>query len=201
MTLQIVSTQGAAFIPPQGSSGQTANSGMPSLSRDPLLERLVQSLLPPEQASEVLRGYYTDALHTTLLKRLASIRDEPEGALSRPKTMKLPYWRLRRVTEYVDRSLDERISLATLAQAAGLSRMHFAALFRAATGMRPHDYVMQRRIQRAKELLAGTQTPIVDVALSVGFQTQAHFTTVFKRVVGFTPYRWRVLRSAEAIGA
>jgi AraC-like DNA-binding protein len=115
--------------------------------------------------------------------------------------MKLPYWRLRRVTEYVDRSLDERISLATLAQAAGLSRMHFAALFRAATGMRPHDYVMQRRIQRAKELLAGTQTPIVDVALSVGFQTQAHFTTVFKRVVGFTPYRWRVLRSAEAIGA
>jgi AraC-like DNA-binding protein len=71
--------------------------------------------------------------------------------------------------------------------------MYFAAQFREATGLRPHDYVIRRRISLAKELLAGSDRSIVDTALSVGFQTQAHFTTVFKRVEGSTPHRWREL--------
>jgi AraC family transcriptional regulator len=75
----------------------------------------------------------------------------------------------------------------------GLTRMHFAAQFRAATGRRPHDFVLQRRIDRARELLGDPELALVDVALSVGFQTQAHFTTVFKRFAGETPHRWRRL--------
>jgi AraC-like DNA-binding protein len=71
--------------------------------------------------------------------------------------------------------------------------MHFASQFRAATNLRPHEFVLRRRVQRAEELLQNTTTPIVEIALSIGFQTQAHFTTIFKRFVGSTPHRWRAV--------
>ena len=69
--------------------------------------------------------------------------------------------------------------------------MHFAAQFKAATGMRPHEYLLRQRIERAKELLAGSQPPLAEIALEVGFKAQAHFTTVFARIVGETPNAWR----------
>ena len=71
--------------------------------------------------------------------------------------------------------------------------MHFARQFRTATGLRPHEFFLRRRIQRAEELLWNTKMPIVDIALTVGFQTQAHLTTVFKRFAGCTPGRWRAI--------
>jgi len=109
----------------------------------------------------------------------------------------LQKWRMKRVTDHVDAHLSRRITLADMAAAAGLTRMHFAAQFRAASGMRPHDFVLQRRIERAQELLRDPELALVDVALSVGFQTQAHFTTVFKRFAGQTPHRWRRLAPAH----
>jgi AraC-like DNA-binding protein len=75
--------------------------------------------------------------------------------------------------------------------------MHFAAQFRAATGLRPHDYVVRRRIEKAQELLRDGSIPLAQVALGVGFQTQAHFTTVFRDQVHETPGRWRQLHQAS----
>jgi AraC-like DNA-binding protein len=69
--------------------------------------------------------------------------------------------------------------------------MHFAAQFRAATGLRPHEYLIRRRIERAQELLLTSRLSLVDIAMDVGFRTQAHFTTVFGRFVGETPSVWR----------
>jgi AraC family transcriptional regulator len=99
--------------------------------------------------------------------------------------------RLLRVLAYIDANIGEPITLANLATTACLSRMYFARQFRAATGIRPHEYVLRRRIERAQQLLTATSDALVDVALSVGFQTQAHFTTVFKKIVGNTPRQWR----------
>jgi AraC-like DNA-binding protein len=87
--------------------------------------------------------------------------------------------------------LAQPIRLSDMAKAAGLTPMHFARQFRAATGIRPHDYLLRRRVERAQELLRESANTLVEVALSVGFQTQAHFTTVFKRFTGETPHRWR----------
>ncbi|MBR0781983.1 helix-turn-helix domain-containing protein [Bradyrhizobium iriomotense] len=103
----------------------------------------------------------------------------------------LPRWRLRRVEDYVKAHFERHINLIDLASAAGLSRMHFAAQFRVATGYRPCEYVLHHRIERAKSLLSGSEMPLVEVALAAGFCTQAHFSTVFKRMVGETPARWR----------
>ena len=109
----------------------------------------------------------------------------------------LPKWRLRRVREFVVKRIGERITLPELAAAAGLSRMHFAAQFRAATGYRPHEYLHLQRIEQAKEMLADSDAPLVEVALSVGFCTQSQFSTVFKRVTDQTPAQWRSAKRLE----
>lgn len=77
-------------------------------------------------------------------------------------------------------------------QSAGLTRTHFAARFRRATGLRPHEYLMRRRIEHAQQLLLDTRHGVLDVALDCGFRSQAHFTAVFKRFVGETPSCWRM---------
>ncbi|WP_244553287.1 helix-turn-helix transcriptional regulator [Bradyrhizobium erythrophlei] len=77
--------------------------------------------------------------------------------------------------------------------------MHFACQFRAATGLRPHEFLLQRRICRAKELMRGTSMTIAEIALTVGFLTQAHFTTVFKRFVGYTPRQWRTVNQVASV--
>ncbi len=201
MTLHAMESEiSAQIIPFSISSGVgVADNGF--LTNDPLLERLVHSLLPPDEAAKVLRGYYTDAFHAKMLQRLGYIRNATVGQDRSRQQLSLPEWRFKRVASFIESNMDQPLSLACLARAAGLSRMHFASLFRRATGLRPHDYVTQQRIVRAKQLLSESPVPIVQVALSVGFQSQAHFTTVFKRVVGVTPHRWRLMREPEALAS
>ena len=107
-------------------------------------------------------------------------------------------WRLKRVLDYIDVHLPSRITLFDLAAVAGLSRMHFASQFREATGLRPHEFLLRRRVQRAEELMKDTAMTVLEIALTVGFQTQAHFTTVFKRFTGCTPRRWRTINLKTA---
>jgi AraC-like DNA-binding protein len=102
-----------------------------------------------------------------------------------------------RLEEYVKAHFDRCISLPDLAKVAGLSRMHFAAQLRAATGYRPREYLLHQRIEHAKSLLSKTETPLAEVALAVGFCTQAHFSTVFKRITSETPARWRCASKNE----
>ncbi|OSJ08967.1 hypothetical protein BST63_27640 [Bradyrhizobium canariense] len=110
---------------------------------------------------------------------------------SQPTANALPNWRLKRVLEYVNTHLDQALTLADLAAVAGLSRMHFAGQFRVATGYRPHEYLLYQRIEQAKSMLLSTDVPLAELALNVGFQAQPHFSTVFKRLTGQTPARWR----------
>jgi transcriptional regulator GlxA family with amidase domain len=98
---------------------------------------------------------------------------------------------MNRVIEFVDAHLAEPIGLADIAASAGLTRMHFAAQFRRATGVRPHEYLLRRRVEHAQHLLVTSKHNVMDVALSCGFRSQAHFTTVFKKFVGETPHRWK----------
>jgi AraC-like DNA-binding protein len=113
-----------------------------------------------------------------------------DAPASRPASG-LPKWRLKRATDYIEANLAEPIGLSDLAAVAGLSPAYFAAQFRASTGLRPHEYLLRRRIHHAQRLLLDLRMSVVEVALDVGFQTQAHFTTVFKRFVGDTPCHWR----------
>jgi AraC-like DNA-binding protein len=165
--------------------------GDPTPFRDPIVEGLAHALIRAEDCAGLLGPTYTDsiglAITTKLVARHAALSSPP----SKPAVAALTRWRLRRVTDYVDAHLADPIGLADLAGAAGLSRMHFAAQFRTATGLRPHEYLLRRRIERAQTLLSASRLPLCEVALDVGFKSQAHFSTVFARFVGETPHAWR----------
>jgi AraC family transcriptional regulator len=72
-----------------------------------------------------------------------------------------------------------------------MSQSHFSKLFKRSTGLAPHQFVLQERINRSKELLRQGNTKIVEIALGVGFENQAHFTTVFGNFVGMTPRQFQ----------
>jgi AraC family transcriptional regulator len=131
--------------------------------------------------------HLVDAIVARISVLLAQ-RMAPTAAVARNG---LPRWRLQRVVSYIQEHVGDAISLADMASAAGMSAMHFAAQFRAATGLRPHHYLLQCRIQQAKLLLMDTTRSLIDIAISVGFRTQAHFTTVFKNFEYTTPMQWR----------
>jgi AraC family transcriptional regulator len=93
--------------------------------------------------------------------------------------------------EYIEDHIDSEIALEDLAAAVHLSAYHFARLFKASTGLPPHQYVIVRRIERAKHLLRDDDLSLTQVAARVGFWDQGHFTRHFKRLVGVTPKRFR----------
>jgi AraC family transcriptional regulator len=104
----------------------------------------------------------------------------------------LPRGRLRAVVEYVEGHLAAAPSLDQLAAVARLSPYHFARQFKAATGLPPHQYVIARRVDRARDLLRAEADPsLADVAASVGFSDQSQFCHHFKRIVGVTPGQFR----------
>ncbi len=119
---------------------------------------------------------------------LLAVFDPDLGA---PRVRSLPAWRLKRVENHIKANLSNSVKLADMACVAGLSRMHFAAAFKAATSYSPHEYVTMLRIEEAKRELLGTTKRIVDIALGLGYDSQAHFSTTFKRFSGFTPAEWR----------
>jgi AraC family transcriptional regulator len=108
---------------------------------------------------------------------------EPDG--------KLPPGRLRVVVEYVEDHLDAGVTLKELAAVAHLSPYHFARQFRAATGLPPRQFVIARRVERAKQLLQGGDFPLAQVAARAGFSSQSHFSLHFRRLVGVTPGQFR----------
>jgi AraC family transcriptional regulator len=100
----------------------------------------------------------------------------------------LPPGKLRAVVEYIEGHLDAGLTLAQLAAAAHLSAYHFARQFKAATGLPPHQYVIARRVERAKQLLQGSgDLSLAEVAAEAGFSDQSQFSHHFKRLVGVTP--------------
>jgi AraC family transcriptional regulator len=157
---------------------------------DPVIERLARSLIHAEELGGAFGQSYAEGISLAITAQLFGGNAEGTST-DRPRVAGLSKWRLKRATEYMAANLSEAISLTDIATAAGLSRMHFAAQFRVATGLRPHEYLLQRRIERAQALLLTTRMPLVEIALEVGFKTQAHFTTVFARLVRETPNVWR----------
>lgn len=155
---------------------------------DRLARALVEAGVDPEKLDRRAESSKRLAIVASLFELPVSPAAEPP---TRRPACALPKWRLKRVVEYVDTHISEQITLGALAAVAGMSRMYFASQFRVATGLRPHDYVLHKRIERAQHLVVTTSDPLVEIALSVGFQTQAHFTTIFKKIAGNTPLRWR----------
>ncbi len=129
---------------------------------------------------------YGDALATALATHLlrnhgASPQDAADHRGGLPKGA------LRRVTDFVGDNLSLDIGLSEMAGVANLSRYHFSRQFKRSTGLSPHQYVIGRRVQRARELLSKTDLSVGDVASAVGFTHQSHLARHFRRRFGVAP--------------
>ena len=115
--------------------------------------------------------------------------DGDAAAPTRPG--RLPDGKLRQVTAYIDDNLAGRLRLVELGSIAHLSPFHFARLFRRATGVSPHRFVVRRRVEAAAALLTKSTSPIAAVARAVGFRSASQFATTFRRLMGLTPSAYR----------
>ena len=99
----------------------------------------------------------------------------------------LPQQKLKQAIEYIQEHLAQEISLNELANELGISRYYFCRLFKQSTGLSPHQYVIQQRVERAKQLLQKSGMSIADIAQACGFSHQSHLHRHLKRLTGVTP--------------
>lgn len=138
------------------------------------------------QDSSLIRESTALALGATIL---SSMSERAEKAFSSVRSG-LSEGRLRLVSEYIEANIDQQIGIADLASVANLSPFHFSRSFKESMQMSPMRYVTERRVARAKAMLAGTE-PIAVVALACGFCSQSHFTDTFRKLTGSTPAAFR----------
>ncbi|ANI82911.1 helix-turn-helix domain-containing protein [Kosakonia oryzae] len=101
---------------------------------------------------------------------------------------------LRNVLDYIEAHLAQPLLLSDLAAQVALSEYHFARMFRQSMGVAPHQFVMQRRMVRANDLLLNSTLPLTDIALACGFSSASHFSNRFKAAKGLTPSQLRAAR-------
>lgn len=131
-----------------------------------------------------------DSLMWLILHQLANVARTGRDAIPRGVQQLAP-WQARRAIEYMRENLDRDVALAELADLCHISQYHFARGFRNSVGQPPHRYLMLMRLDRARDLLANSTMPVIEVALSVGYQTPQAFARAFRKVCGATPSAFR----------
>jgi AraC family transcriptional regulator len=134
---------------------------------------------------------YAESLSLALAARLRGIALESRAAHSYNARPMLAPSQARLLSEFVDASLAQDLSIGDLANLTRMSASHFARRFRNTFEMPVHRYVLHRRVERAIRLLSLDNQSIAEVALECGFANQSHFTEAFRRIIGTTPHRYR----------
>ena len=148
-----------------------------------LVRLLSEAVDDPDPSTQL----YGDGLVTAIAARLFALR--PAARVEDGKG--LAPWRLRRVIDYMEAHLPDRVDLAHLAQLVGLSTSHFSRAFKASTGMAPYQWQLNARIQRAQTQLINTDASLDQVAEANGFADAVHFGRRFRRLTGAAPASWR----------
>ena len=110
-------------------------------------------------------------------------------------------WKTKKINNYIEEHLAERITVAALSLLANLSQAHFCRAFRENYGTNLQAYILQQRVERAQLLIATTTAPLGQIALDCGFSDQAHLTRMFRRHTETTPHKWRHSPAASKFAA
>ncbi|MBE9062460.1 AraC family transcriptional regulator [cf. Phormidesmis sp. LEGE 11477] len=153
---------------------------------DPLVHGIGLALKAELESNSLGGQLYADSLCSALLNHLIRHYTAQKPTLS-AKAGGLSGYQLRQVLEYIDAYLYRKLALADLAAIAQMSPSYFTQRFKESTGYTPHQYVIQHRVKRARQLLVEGKLAITDVALQVGFAHQSHLNRHFKRWLGVTP--------------
>jgi AraC family transcriptional regulator len=153
---------------------------------DPLLQGILLTLKQEMIANGLNTPLFVDQLKTTLVMHLLrsyGVRRVEVATYSDG----LPRYKLNQIIDYILAHLDQNLELEDLAQQVGMSQFYFSRLFKQSLGITPHQYVIQQRVEQAKQLIQKGQLSLVDVALECGFANQGHLNRHFKRLLGITP--------------
>jgi AraC family transcriptional regulator len=157
---------------------------------DPLIAQIATTIANEIEGGGFIDGILADALNTALAVQVTRRFADPSALMLEPSNG-LSRERLKRVRDYIETHLDDRLTLTDLAGVACLSPYHFSRSFKQAIGVGPQRYVMQRRLERAKTLMRRTNQPLAIIAQQAGFTDQSHLTSIFRRETGTTPGRYR----------
>jgi AraC family transcriptional regulator len=158
---------------------------------DPLLEQLAIAIAAALRDGNARDGLYVDSLAQMIAAHLARSHSSRSRAAKTPGAPSILGWKMRRIIEFIEENLDNDLRLEAMAAQVEVSPLYLPRAFKAAVGQSPHQYVLARRIERAKELLRNTQTPIADVAFASGFSSQSHLSNWFLKLVGVSPATYR----------
>ncbi|WP_026735834.1 helix-turn-helix transcriptional regulator [Fischerella sp. PCC 9605] len=160
--------------------------------QDPLIQGIVLSLKEELGYDRQGSNLYVEQLTTTLIIHLLK-----KYSVRKPQILNygdgLPKHKLQQTLEYINVHLDQDIKLADLAGTVGMSQYYFVRLFKQSMGIAPYQYVIQQRVERAKQLLKQGKVTITDIALQCGFANQSHFTKHFRQLTGVTPKTYQQL--------
>ena len=147
-------------------------------------------ITPPLRTPRELRNSEYATVHSR--PRLSTLESLSAETVPAPARGGLSPAAKRRVCEYIEGHLDEKIRLDGLAALAGLSTDHFARAFHRSVGVPPHTYLLRRRLENVEHMLRKTQTPLSEIALATGFSDQSHLARHFRRWAGVSPsaVRW-----------
>jgi len=160
-----------------------------SCVRDQAISQILNLLLVEVELGGISTRLYIDSLAHALTVRFLFLGERAPGRPRGRATLTLR--KLSRVQELIESSLDANLTLRELAAEVGYSRSHFLRAFRETTGVTPHRYVLNRRVERARRLLGQADMSISQVAHRCGFSSQAHLTLAFRKVCGLTPGEYR----------
>jgi AraC family transcriptional regulator len=160
---------------------------------DPVINRVALELLAEMNGEEAGGRLYTESLINVLSVHLLRHYTDGEGTVPAKSTGGLSGKKLNRIKDFIAENYERDLSLAELAGVAGISTFHFAREFKRATGITPHQHVINYRVERAKAMLADGELPLVEVGFRSGFSHQSHFTRLFRRLTGTTPQTYRLM--------
>lgn len=161
---------------------------------DPIISTILQELKSELEVSETCSRIYVDSIVNMLMVNLIRRYSRQQQTLPN-YTDGLSNHRLRQAVSYINDNLTRDLCLKDIASEVGMSSFYFAHLFRQSIGSSPHQYVMQRRIEKAKHLLEKSNSTLTEIAMEVGFKNQSHFTKVFRNHTSLTPKLYREVKN------
>lgn len=154
--------------------------------KDATLERLCWMVRDEMEAGYPSGSVYTDGLAAALAARIVSFHSSL-AKHDEKKTGKIAPGKLRQVLTFIEDRLGENLTLEAIANQAGISASHFKTVFRETVGQPVHQYIVQRRVERAAWLLKNKELPIAEIAAQTGFSHQSHLALQMRRITGLSP--------------
>jgi len=165
--------------------------------RDPILFHLAKLLMPALEGKNVASSAFVEyvalAFHEHVITTYGCI-----SAMARKVAAGLAPWQIKRTLDFIEANLDGDPSISSLSRQCQVSPSYFARAFRMTLGMAPHQWILKKRIERAKSLMISSDRSLAEIAAMCGFVDQSHLSRVFVREAGMSPARWRRLLANES---